>query len=72
VLLGYAFIKWKLLSTWLGWFTMLLGAVAMGIILSIPDNFEIYKPVFHIKVIWLLAIGASLLTKGIHLPKSEQ
>ena len=71
VLLGYAFIKWKLLSTWLGWFTMLLGAVAMGIILSIPDNFEIYKPVFHIKVIWLLAIGVSLLTKGIHLPASK-
>lgn len=71
VLLGYAFIKWKLLSNWLGWFTMLLGAVAMGIILSIPDNFEIYKPVFHIKVIWLLAIGVSLLTKGIHLPASK-
>jgi hypothetical protein len=71
VLLGYAFIKWKLLSTWLGWFTMLLGAVAMGIILSIPDNFEIYKPVFHIKVIWLLAMGVSLLTKGIHLPASK-
>ena len=71
VLLGYAFIKWKLLSNWLGWFTMLLGAVAMGIILSIPDNFEIYKPVFHIKVIWLLAMGVSLLTKGIHLPVSK-
>lgn len=71
VLLGYAFIKWKLLSAWLGWYTMILGFVAMGIILSIPDNFEIYKPVFHIKVLWLLAMGASLLTKGIHLPKSK-
>lgn len=71
VLLGYAFIKWKLLSAWLGWFTMILGFVAMGIILSIPDNFEIYKPVFHIKVLWLLAMGGSLLTQGIHLPASK-
>ena len=71
VLLGYAFVKWKIVSSWLGWFTILLGLVAMGIILSIPDNFEIYKPVFHIKSIWLLAMGLSLLKKGVHLPKSE-
>lgn len=71
VLLGYAFIKWKLLSAWLGWFTMILGFLAMGIILSIPDNFEIYKPVFHIKVLWLLVMGTSLLIQGIHLPSSK-
>ena len=68
VLLGYAFIKWQLVSTWLGWFTMLLGFVAMGIILAIPDNFEIYKPIFHIKAIWLLAMGVMILKNGIHLP----
>ena len=68
VLLGYAFIKWQLVSTWLGWFTMLLGFVAMGIILGIPDNFEIYKPIFHIKAIWLLAMGVMILKNGIHLP----
>ena len=71
VLLGYAFIKWKIVSTWLGWFTMLLGFVAMGIILSIPDNYEIYKPVFHIKAIWLLVMGVMLLKQGIHSPESK-
>jgi hypothetical protein len=71
VLLGYAFIKWKLLSAWLGWFTMILGFLAMGIILSIPDNFEIYKPVFHIKVLWLMTMGTFLITKGIHLPTTK-
>lgn len=69
VLLGYAFIKWKIVSTWLGWFTMLLGFVAMGIILGIPDNFETYKPVFHIKAIWLLVMGVVILKKGINLPE---
>ncbi|ARV16864.1 hypothetical protein [Polaribacter sp. SA4-12] len=71
VLLGYAFIKWNIVATWLGWFTMLLGFVAMGIILSIPDNYEIYKPVFHIKAIWLLVMGVVLLKQGIHLPESK-
>ena len=71
VLLGYAFIKWKIVGTWLGWFTMLLGFVAMGIILSIPDNYEIYKPVFHIKAIWLLVMGGVLLKQGIHLPEPK-
>ena len=71
VLLGVAFVKWKLVSTWLGCYTALLGLVAMGIILSIPDNFETYKPVFHLKVIWLLMMGVTLLKQGIHLPESK-
>lgn len=70
VLLGYAFIKWQLVSTWLGSFTMLLGFVAMGIILAIPDNFEVYKPVFHMKALWLLTMGVMILKKGIHLPET--
>lgn len=72
VLLGYGFIKWKLVSQWLGWFTALLGLAAMGIILSIPDNFEIYKPLFHIKVIWLVAMGIMLLRQGINLPEARK
>lgn len=67
VLLGFAFLKFKLLPNWLGAFTGLLGLAAMGIILSIPDNFEIYKPLFHVKVVWLLAMGAVLLRQGINV-----
>jgi hypothetical protein len=67
VLLGAGFIKWKIVSPWLGWFTTLLGLVAMGIILSIPDNFEVYKPIFHVKVLWLVAMGVTLLRQGVNL-----
>jgi hypothetical protein len=42
----------------------------MGIIMGIPDNYEIYKPLFHIKVIWLVAMGVVLLKQGVNLPKS--
>ena len=69
ILLGAGFIKWNIISKWLGWFTVLLGFAAMGIIMGIPDNYEIYKPIFHIKVIWLILIGATLLTKGVNLPQ---
>lgn len=65
LLLGVTFLKFKLIPNWLGGFTALLGLAAMGIILSIPDNFEIYKPLFHAKVLWLVAMGVVLLTKGI-------
>lgn len=71
VLLGYAFIKWSIVGTWLGWFTLLLGFAAMVIILAIPDNYEIYKPIFHIKAIWLLLMGISLLKRGVYLQKSK-
>ncbi|MBT8245681.1 hypothetical protein [Winogradskyella sp.] len=70
VLLGWAFIKWNIVSKWLAWFTLIFGFVAMGIIMGIPDNFEIYKPMFHIKVLWLIAMGVVLLRQGLSLRES--
>lgn len=69
VLLGYAFLKWNLVSKWLGWFTTIFGVAAVAVILSIPDNFEVYKPLFHIKVLWLVAMGVMLLKDGIKTTK---
>jgi hypothetical protein len=71
VLLGFGFIKWKIVHQLMGWFTLLLGFAAMGIIMGIPDNYEIYKPVFHVKVIWLAMMGALILSKGVNLSESE-
>ena len=71
VLLGFGLVKWKIVGAWLGWFTIVLGLLAMVIILSIPDNFEIYKPLFHVKVIWLVSMGVVLLKKGVYLPKPQ-
>lgn len=71
VLLGTGLLKWNILSRWLGWFTVLFGLTAMAIILLIPDNFEVYKPIFHVKVIWLITMGAVILKKGINISESE-
>ena len=71
VLLGLGFVKWKIVSTWLGWFTVLFGLVAIGIILAIPDNYEIYKPLFHIKALWLAIMGGTILLKGLNLSETN-
>jgi len=68
-LLGASFVKWKILDNWLAWFTIILGVLAVGIILVIPDNFEIYKPLFHVKVLWLVTMGLLILKKGVCLTK---
>ena len=71
VLLGVAFVKWNIVSKWLGYFTIIMGLLSMGIIMGIPDNYEIYKPIFHLKVVWLLTMGIALLVQGVNLAKSE-
>lgn len=69
IILGAALVKWKIVASWLGSFTIIFGLVAMCVILFIPVNFEIYKPLFHVKALWLAVMGAYLLTKGIQLPE---
>jgi len=68
VILGAAFVKWNIVNKALGWLAIIMGIAAMAIIMGIPDNFEIYKPIFHVKTIWLVLMGLSLLRKGINLP----
>ena len=72
VILGAAFVKWNIVSKALGWLTIIMGIVTMGIIMGIPDHFEIYQPMFHVKVVWLVLMGLTLLTKGINLPDVEE
>jgi hypothetical protein len=69
ILLGAGLLKWKIVGAWLGWFTILLGLAAVALILAIPDHFEMYKPLFHIKVIWLLLMGIFILRKGVPVPE---
>jgi len=72
VILGAAFVKWKIVNVGLGWMTIVMGFASMGIIMGIPDNFEIYKPLFHVKVIWLVLMGLTMLLKGINLSEDEK
>lgn len=71
VLLSFAFIKWKIMPIWLGGLTFILGISAVVLILAIPDNFELYKPLFHVKVIWLVLMGVNLLRQGVNLSEAD-
>lgn len=71
VLMGAGLLKSKVVDSWLAIFTIVLGVAAMGIIMLIPVNFEIYKPVFYVKVVWLIAMGATILRKGINLSEAK-
>jgi hypothetical protein len=72
VLLGFALIKWNIVHKGIGYLTFLIGFGAVVLILSIPDNFDLYKPFFHIKVIWMVAMGVWLLLKGLNLPEGNK
>lgn len=65
VLLGVGLVKSKIVQVWLGWFTAVLGLAAMAIVMGIPDHFEIYKPLFHVKALWLALMGVSILRSGV-------
>ena len=70
-LIGVVFIKWNILNTLLNWFTLVLGFVIMGVILLIPENFEPFKPVFHIEVLWMLIMGIVILKNGVNVPEAN-
>ena len=65
VLLGYALLKWRMMASWIAWFSLLFGFAVMGVILLIPEYYEYYKPLFHVKVVWILGMAVLLLKDGI-------
>lgn len=71
VMLGFGLLKGKFMHAGMGWFTILLGLAAMGIILFIPEYFELYKPIFHLKALWLATMGIVILMKGLHISQEQ-
>ena len=71
VILGIGLFKWRIMDRWISIFTVVMGLAAIGVVMLIPDNFEIYKPLFHIKVVWIILMGVIILTKGVNLTPQE-
>ena len=42
----------------------LLGLAGMAITMGLPDNLNLYRPVFHLNALWLAAFGVVALTSG--------
>ena len=66
ILLGFGILKSEILPKWTAIYGIVLGLTAMGIIMLIPENYEIYKPMFYVKVLWLASVGFTILKKGIN------
>ena len=72
LLMGIVMVKWNLVNPIVNWFTALLGLVVLCVILFIPDCFDSYKPIFHIKVLWLLSMGISILKDGLNISEEDK
>lgn len=71
ILFGFALAKWNIVNKWIAYLGLFMGLATVVLILSIADNFELYKPLFHIKVLWMILMGAWILIKGINLPEEK-
>ena len=65
VLVGSGLIKGRKLPAWLGWWAVGLGLAGMGVTMLLPDQMELYMPVFHAGALWLAAMGGVVLRSGI-------
>jgi hypothetical protein len=58
-------LRGEVLPWWVGGGAAALGVAAMALTMLLPDNWELYTPVFHLQSLWLAATGVYLLLYGI-------
>ncbi|MEE8160489.1 MAG: hypothetical protein V3T61_02515 [Acidobacteriota bacterium] len=61
LVVGFGLLKWKGLPVWLAWSAVVLGAAGMGLTMGLPDDLELYLPVFCLNVLWLGTTGFVML-----------
>lgn len=72
ILFGFALAKWNIVNKWIAYLGLFMGLAAVVLILAIADNFELYKPLFHIKVLWMVLMGAWILIKGMNITEEKE
>lgn len=65
--LGVALVEWPVLpgGRWLGAAALAIGVAAMALTMGLPDELELYQPVFHLFSLWLAATGAVVLRRNL-------
>jgi len=61
VVLAIGILYGAVMPGWLGVLAIVLGVAAMALTMGLPDSLGLYPPVFHINVLWLAAIGITVL-----------
>lgn len=61
VILGIGLRMSKTAISWLGITAVLIGIASMAVIMAVPTNDLFYYAVFHLKVLWFLVTGITIL-----------
>ncbi len=67
VVLGLGLLKWKMLPAWITYTAAVMGLAGMAITMGLPDDLEVYMPVFYLTTLWLAATGIVTLRSGIKM-----
>ncbi len=65
LLLGCGLMKWRVLPIWAGGVAACIGVAAMAITMGLPDDLDLYHPIFHVHAFWLAAVGIQTLRVGL-------
>ena len=42
-----------------------IGVAAMAVTMGLPDDLDLYLPIFHLHAFWLAAVGIQTLRSGV-------
>jgi hypothetical protein len=66
LLCGLGLFRWNVLPGWVGVIAMLIGVAAMALTMALPDDLQLYAPIFHVYALWLAATGIVMLRGGVN------
>ncbi len=56
-----------MVPAWITYTAAVMGLAGMAITMGLPDDLELYMPVFYLTTLWLTATGIVTLRSGIKL-----
>ncbi|MDP6038254.1 MAG: hypothetical protein QGG64_06875 [Candidatus Latescibacteria bacterium] len=71
LLLGVGLLVWKVLPSWAGVIPIIIGVAAMALTMGLPDDLDLYLPVFHLHALWLAGVGIVTLRSGVRIGEME-
>jgi len=72
LLLGVGLVVWKVLPMWAGVIPIIIGVAAMALTMGLPDDLDLYLPVFHLHALWLIGVGVVTLRSGVRIESEEK
>jgi hypothetical protein len=65
VVLAWGMLRYRFLPACYGIVSGLIGVSAMALTMGLPDQLWYYQPIFHVMVVWMLAMGVRIFFRGV-------